>query len=104
MSTGRSIHAVPSITLSLGEGNRRWAETPSAARSPALIIAYWPKTAATGAAGRDCRGPAIAMMDSACRRCPDQSPIVRRLTNFAKRQLMSHLTGGGGRLSSLIPI
>ena len=32
-------------------GNRRWAETPSA-ESPALITAYWPKTAATGSAGQ----------------------------------------------------
>ena len=72
-------------------------------RGPALITAYWPKTAATGAR-RSESTPSIAMMDQRLPSLPDQSPIVRRLTNFAKRQLMSHLTGGGGRLSGLIPI
>ena len=49
MSTGRSIHAVPSITPSLREGIEDGPRL--AAESPALITAYWPKTAATRSAG-----------------------------------------------------
>ena len=50
VSTGRSIHAVPSITPSPREGIEHGPRLPSA-ESPRAQAGAWPKPAATGSAG-----------------------------------------------------